>query len=184
MSVPGIRLPCLAGEASATAASRPRVEPRAAEQRHRARRGAVGEHGTAGLRLLFEPAPQRLDVPIGAGVGDGRWHPDSVMPSSSSVARMRCTDSSGSAVSVHGRQQYRPAVQIELPCGGDPHPDLAEQAHQRSQRVVREMSVPQRIPLTLLDDRRDASGTAAAARRPGGDLGASRRTRSAGPARA
>ena len=51
MSVPGIRRPCLAGEASTTAGSSVAIHVRLAQQRDRPGRGAVAEHRPAGGSL-------------------------------------------------------------------------------------------------------------------------------------
>ena len=85
---------------------------------------------------------------------------------------------------VHGCHQYRPPIQIEFPRGDDPHSDRAEQVHQCGQRIVREMAVPQRIPLTLRDDRDDRVVLQQQHAARGGDLGRAARRRSAGRVRA
>ena len=121
MSVPGIRLPCLAGEASATAASNRESMPGAAEEGDRPRRSAVREDGAAGCPPPLRASSAAIRRADQRCVGVRRRQPGSVMPSASSVARMRCTDSSGSALSVYGCEQHRSAVQVELPCGDNPH---------------------------------------------------------------
>jgi len=54
---------------------------------------------------------------------------------------------------VHGGHQHGAAVEVEFPRRRDAHPGVGEQGAQRGQRVVGEVSVPQRIPLALFDDR-------------------------------
>ena len=83
MSVPGIRLPCLAGDASATAASNRESIPARVNSATARDAGAVRDHGVAGSRLRFEPTPKRLGVPIAlhfeAGDNSGLGHVQRVL---------------------------------------------------------------------------------------------------------
>ena len=120
MSVPGIRLPCLAGEASATAASNRESIP-ARLNRATARDAApYARTVRPAARFLFEPAPQRFDVLIGAALeaADGSRIGDAQRILGREDAQHRLV---GFGLPVYGCEQHRSAVQVELPCGDNPH---------------------------------------------------------------
>ena len=157
MSVPGIRRPMLGRRRVGHRRQQAAVDAGAAQQRHRAGRGAVAEDAGGRLALLRdEPGPQ--------AVGTGRRVPAEAAERRRirrrrrwrrrPAALQRFPRRPAALARLPGcRQQHGAAVEVELPGAIGPQAVRRQQADQGGRRVVRVVRVAQCVPLAAPHDR-------------------------------
>ena len=153
--VPGIRRPCLAGEASTTAGKSVRPLAPGAAARPRGRRHRSRATADSGRPLGDEPVMQALAWARASALQAAKA-PGSRTPARPPRRAATATESSGRPVPVAvpaGGQQHGAAVQIELPARARAEADRGQHGGQRGGRVVRVVPMPQRVPLPAADDR-------------------------------
>ena len=176
MSVPGIRRPCLPGDASIDGGQESPIHLRVAQQRHRPGRGTVAEHVPAGRSFGRQPVMQGLSM--GMHVALKTCEGARIADADLGVVREQRPHrliGPGCPFAVPDRgQQDGPTVQIELPGGPRAEADGGQHGGQRGRRVVREVPMPERVPLPVPDDRAQRvvlQQQHAARRHPGRALG-------------
>ncbi|KLL97110.1 hypothetical protein NJ76_10630 [Rhodococcus sp. IITR03] len=129
-----------------------RSTPCAREERHGPGGRAVGEHPSVFGGRLPQPGDEFVHLAVGLPLqgAQRRSARDAGRPFGGEDPA-RAQSRIGPRIPF-GSDQHGAAVEIEGPGLGDVQSHVLEQSPQRGQRVVREMPVPQGVPLSLRDD--------------------------------
>ena len=126
-----------------------------AQQRDRPRRGAIAENPAAGGSFGHHPVMEGRSVSMHIALkpSEGSW----VADTDASVVRQERPDDvvrAAAPVGVPGRgQQDGASVEVEKPGGARAEADRRQHGGQRGRRVIRQVPVPERVPLPVTDDR-------------------------------
>jgi RNA polymerase sigma factor (sigma-70 family) len=130
------------------------IQVRSAQQRYGTRRGPVAEHGPSAIALGAQPIPQAscLDLGNALQAAEHCWIENAGCGIIGEKGAHRVIWDALAASARLSREQDRAAVQVEGPRRPRLEACCRQHGRQRGGRVVRVMTVPQRVPLAVPDD--------------------------------